>query len=156
MGKYDAVDREILRRLQVDGRIANVDLAEAVRLSPSACLRRVRALEDDGLIAGYRAELDRKKIGLDLAVFLELKVHGHSGDTANEIAAALLAIPSIVACHIVSGSADFLVEGALPDLNSYERLLLDHVLAIPAVIDIRSTFAIRTIKTRGPLPVDGL
>ncbi|GAB3896352.1 Lrp/AsnC family transcriptional regulator [Kibdelosporangium lantanae] len=153
---FDSTDREILRRLQVDGRVANVDLAEAVRLSPSACLRRVRALEDAGVIAGYRAELDRDRVGLGLTVFLELKVQGHSAETKQMVEDALLAIPAVVACHLVSGTADFFVEGAVPDLASYEDSLLDHVLAIPAVVDIRSTFAIRTMRTRGPLPVDGL
>jgi Lrp/AsnC family leucine-responsive transcriptional regulator len=153
---FDSTDREILRRLQVDGRVANVDLAEAVRLSPSACLRRVRALEEAGVIAGYRAELDRERVGLGLTVFLELKVQGHSAETKQEMEDALLAIPAVVACHLVSGTADFFVEGAVPDLASYEDKLLDHVLAIPAVVDVRSTFAIRTMRTRGPLPVDEL
>lgn len=153
---FDSTDREILRRLQVDGRVANVDLAEAVRLSPSACLRRVRALEDAGVIAGYRAELDRERVGLGLTVFLELKVQGHSAETKQVVEDALLAIPAVVACHLVSGTADFFVEGAVRDLASYEDNLLNHVLAIPAVVDIRSTFAIRTMRTRGPLPVDKL
>ena len=156
MDRFDAVDRAILRRLQTDGRVPNNELAEAVRLSPSACLRRVRALESAGIIAGYRAELDRAKAGLGLTVFLELKVNGHSAETAREVEEALLAIPAVVACHLVTGSADFFAEGVLPDLPSYEPLLLNHVLAIPAVVDVRSSFAIRTMRSRGPLPVDHL
>jgi Lrp/AsnC family leucine-responsive transcriptional regulator len=156
MARYDAVDRAILARLQADGRIANIDLADAVRLSPSACLRRVKALEADGLIAGYHAELSRDRLGLDLSAFIELKVEGHSRETSAQVEQALSQIPAVLACHVISGSADFLVEVAVPGLRAYERLLLDQILAIPAVTDARSTFAIRTVKTRGPLPLDTL
>lgn len=153
MTELDDIDRAIVARLQVDGRIANVDLAEAVSLSPSACLRRLRALEQEGLISGYRAELDRAKLGLDLTVFIELTVESHSRETSVVVERALAAIPSVVACHLVSGAADFLVEAAVPDLPSYERLLLDRILTIPHVVGAESTFAIRTVKTRGPLPL---
>src|SRR5882757_4763719 len=114
----DRVDRAIVTRLQRDGRIANVDLADAISLSPSACLRRVKALEASGIIAGYRAELDRIRAGLGLTVFIELRVEGHSKDTASRVEEALTAIPAVVACHVVSGSADFFVEAVVPDLAS--------------------------------------
>lgn len=150
---FDKTDRAILTILQREGRIANVDLAERVSLSPSSCLRRTKALETSGLIAGYRAELDRNRLGLGLTVFLSLRVDQHSRATSRIIEEALTAIPAVVACHVVSGEADFLVEAAVPDLAAYESLLLDHVLAIDAVTDARSTFAIRTVMSRGPLPV---
>ncbi|HVV24823.1 MAG TPA: Lrp/AsnC family transcriptional regulator [Pseudonocardiaceae bacterium] len=153
---FDKTDRAILKALQVDGRIANVDLADAVSLSPSSCLRRTKALEAAGVIAGYRAELDRAKAGLGLTVFISLKVEQHSRATSRRIEEALLAIPAIVACHVVSGEADFFVEAVVPDLAGYERLLLDQVLAIGPVTDARSMFAIRTVRSRGPLPVDHL
>lgn len=149
----DKTDRAILEELQRDGRITNVDLADKVSLSPSSCLRRTKALEADGLIAGYRAELDREQIGLGLTVFIALKVEQHSRETSRHIEAALSAIPAVVACFVVSGEADFLVEAVVPDLASYERLLLDEVLAIEPVTDARSTFAIRTVLSRGPLPL---
>lgn len=151
---HDRVDRAIVARLQADGRIANVDLADAVSLSPSACLRRVKALEADGIIAGYRAEVDRIRAGLDLTVFIELRVEGHSRETAARIEAALTSIPAVVACYVISGSADFFVEAAVPDLASYEQLLLGQILTIPSIVDARSTFAIRTVLGRGPLPLD--
>ncbi|HEU5267267.1 MAG TPA: Lrp/AsnC family transcriptional regulator [Jatrophihabitans sp.] len=153
---FDRIDRAILERLQRDGRIANVDLAEAVALSPSSCLRRTKALEAAGVIAGYRAELDRQRLGLGLTVFVSLRVEQHSRETSRLIEDALTAIPAIVACHVVSGDADFLVEAVVPDLAAYESLLLDHILAIGPVTDARSTFAIRTVRSRGPLPVDTL
>ena len=150
----DVVDRAIVGRLQRDGRLPNVDLAEAVSLSPSACLRRVKALESDGIIAGYRAEVDRARAGLGLTVFLELQVDTHTRETSTQVEEALTAIPAIVACHIVSGDADFFVEAAVPDLAAYEKLLIDKILTIPSITNAKSTFVIRTGLSRGPLPLD--
>lgn len=150
----DAVDRAIVGRLQRDGRIPNVDLADAVSLSPSACLRRVKALESDGIISGYRAELDRVRAGLGLTVFIELQVDVHSRETSTLVGEALLSIPAVVACHVVSGEADFYVEAAVPDLATYEKLLIDQILTIPRVTNARSTFAIRSVLSRGPLPLE--
>jgi Lrp/AsnC family transcriptional regulator, leucine-responsive regulatory protein len=152
--QHDRIDRAIATRLQSDGRIANVDLAEEVSLSPSACLRRVKGLEQDGIIAGYRAEVDRAKAGLGLTVFIAIKVEGHSRDTSDRIEAALTSIPAVVACYLISGSADFMVEAAVPDLAAYEQLLLGRILAIAGVTEAHSTFAIRTILSRGPIPLD--
>ncbi|WP_345644125.1 Lrp/AsnC family transcriptional regulator [Streptomyces tremellae] len=152
--QYDRVDRAILDHLQRFGRTPNVDLAEAVGLSPSACLRRTKALEEAGLIAGYRAELDHERLGLGLTAFVALKVAGHSRAASRAVEEALTAIPAVVACHVVSGEADFLVEAVLPDLAAYERVLLDRILAIPHVVDAHSTFAIRSVLSRGPLPLD--
>jgi len=153
---FDKTDRAILTILQREGRMPNVELAERVALSPSSCLRRTKALEAAGLIAGYRAELDRQRLGLGLTVFISLRVQQHSRATSRTIEDALTAIPAVVACYVVSGEADFLVEAVVPDLGAYESLLLDKVLAIDAVSDARSTFAIRTVLGRGALPVDSV
>ena len=153
---FDKTDRAILTILQREGRMPNVELAERVALSPSSCLRRTKALEAAGLIAGYRAELDRQRLGLGLTVFISLRVQQHSRVTSRVIEDALTAIPAVVACYVVSGEADFLVEAVVPDLGAYESLLLDKVLAIDAVSDARSTFAIRTVLGRGALPVDSV
>ena len=150
----DRVDRAIVTRLQQDGRIANVDLADAVSLSPSACLRRVKALEASGIIAGYHAEVSRARAGLGLTVFIGLTVEGHSRQASQEIEQGLLAIPAVVACYLTSGTDDFMVEVAVPDLAGYERLLLDQVLAVPGIVEARSTFVIRTVQSRGPVPLD--
>ena len=147
----DTVDRQMLTILQREGRISNAALAEKLHLSPSPCLRRMRALEQDGVITGYRAELDRKKLGLGLTVFVELKVDGHSDRSAATISEALQAAPEVVAAHIVSGSADFLLEVVVPDLAAYERLMFETLLRLPNVGDVRSNFALRTVKTHGPL-----
>jgi Lrp/AsnC family leucine-responsive transcriptional regulator len=150
----DRVDRAIVSRLQVDGRLPNVDLAEAISLSPSACLRRVKALESSGIVAGYRAEVYRVRAGLGLYVFIELKVESHSQETSAQLEVALTAIPAVVACYLISGTADFFVEVVVPDLAAYEQLLLGQILAIPQVVSAQSNFAIRTVLNRGPLPLD--
>src|SRR5215467_4170276 len=149
----DRVDRAIVTRLQRDGRIANVDLADAISLSPSACLRRVKALEASGIIAGYRAEVSRLRAGLPLTVFIGMRVEGHSQATAARIERQLLEIPAVVACYLVSGGDDFLIEVVVPDLAAYEQLLLGEILTIPSVVQAHSTFAIRTIMSRGPVPL---
>src|ERR1700753_2676100 len=120
---HDRVDRAIVSRLQVDGRLPNIDLAEAISLSPSACLRRVKTLEASGIIAGYPGEGDRVRAGLGLTVFIELKVEGHSRETSAQLEAARTAIPAVVACYLISGSADFFIEAAVPDLAVYEHVL---------------------------------
>lgn len=153
---WDKIDRAILRELQRDGRIANVELADRVALSPSACLRRTKALEAAGVISGYRAELGPAAVGLGLTVFVSLRVEQHSRQTSREVEGALLAIPAVVACHVISGEADFLIEVVVPDLATYESVLLDSILAIAPVTDARSTFAIRTVRSRGNLPLDAL
>jgi Lrp/AsnC family transcriptional regulator, leucine-responsive regulatory protein len=152
----DRVDRRLLETLQREGRLSNVALAERVHLSPSPCLRRVKALEEDGVIEGYRAVLGREAVGLGLTVFVEIKVEGHSDRLAEEIEETVGRMPEVVACHIVSGAADFLLEVVVPDLRAYERLLLGSLLKLPAVVDVRSNFAIRTVKAPGPLPLEHL
>jgi Lrp/AsnC family leucine-responsive transcriptional regulator len=149
----DTVDRRMLDVLQREGRISNAALAERLHLSPSPCLRRMRALERSGVIAGYRAVLDRPRLGLGLTVFVELKVDGHCQEYAAQISEALNATPEVVAAHVVSGSSDFLLEVVVPDLPAYERLLFDTLLRLPNVGDISSNFALRTVKQPGPLPL---
>ena len=149
----DAIDREILRLLQDDGRLSNATLAARVHLSPSPCLRRLKRLEDEGVIERYRAILDRRRVGLDLTVFVEIKVEGHTDETATQLQDTFRAMDEVVACHIVSGPADFLLEVVVPDLEHYERLLLGRLLKMRGVNDVRSNFAIRTVKSNGPLPL---
>jgi Lrp/AsnC family leucine-responsive transcriptional regulator len=143
----------MLTILQAEGRISNAALAERLHLSPSPCLRRLRALEHDGVIAGYTTVLDRPRLGLGLTVFVELKVDNHSEVNAEAIATALRAAPEVVSAHIVSGPADFRLEVAVADLVAYERLLFGTLLQLPHVSDVRSDFVLRTVKAPGPLPL---
>jgi len=149
----DAIDRAILRELQRDGRVSNAELADRVHLSPSPCLRRVRRLEADGTISGYRAVLDKRKLGLGLTVFIEVKVTAHSPDRASGFEEAVAAIDEIIGCYIISGSSDFLLEAVVPDLKAYEHFYLHTILALPGVYDVETHFVIRTMKEPGPLPV---
>jgi len=151
----DDTDRAILRHLQSDGRLPNAALAERVRLSPSPCLRRLKRLEEDGTIRGYRAILDRRKVGLGLTAFVEIKVSGQSRRRAEELEKAIAGVDEIVASYIVAGDADFMLEVVAPDLAAYERLLLHTLLELPGVSEVRSNFAIRTVKEPGPLPLTG-
>jgi Lrp/AsnC family leucine-responsive transcriptional regulator len=143
----------MLEILQAEGRISNAALAERLHLSPSPCLRRLRALEHDGVIAGYRAVLDRPKLGLGLTVFVELKVDDHAAVNAEVIYAALRAAPEVISAHVVSGPADLRLEVAVADLAAYERLLFGTLLQLPHVSDVRSDFVLRTVKAPGPLPL---
>jgi Lrp/AsnC family leucine-responsive transcriptional regulator len=157
MEPLDRTDRRILNALQRDGRKSNVALAEEVNLSPSPCLRRLKRLEDSGVIAGYRAVLDRRRVGLGLTLFVEIKVSGHSEDLASRLEAAFIEMDEVVAAHIVSGpSADFLLEVVVPDLDAYEQLLLTRLLTLPSVVDVNSNFSLRTIKSSAPLPLGHL
>jgi Lrp/AsnC family leucine-responsive transcriptional regulator len=148
----DDVDRQMLTILQSEGRISNAALAERLHLSPSPCLRRLRALEHSGVISGYAAILDRPRLGLSLTVFVDLKVERHSEQTSAEISKALNEAPEIISAHVVSGSADFRLEVVVRDLAAYERLMFETLLKLPRVTEVRSDFVLRTVKTAGRLP----
>ncbi|MBR0556293.1 Lrp/AsnC family transcriptional regulator [Ciceribacter sp. L1K23] len=151
MPKLDEFDVAIIDALQDNARATNVEIAEKVNLSQSPCLRRIRALEERGVIRGYRADLDRQAVGLELTVFVAFKVIRHSRENAQEFQQALMEIPEIVSCYMISGDLDFLAEVVVENLAAYERLLTERLLVLPQVTDIRSNFAIRSVKTGGPL-----
>ena len=152
----DAIDLRILNALQGDGRLTNQELADRVGLSPSPCLRRVRRLERDGFIRTYRAVLDRESVGLGLTVFVEIKVEKHSRDNAQALQQALAAMPEVVACHMVSGTADFIAEIVVSNLKAYERLLTEKLLVLPMIGDIRSNFALTRVKSDAAMPLTHL
>ena len=154
--QLDNLDRRILDALQRNAKLSNVQLAEEVGLSPSPCLRRVRLLEEAGVIRGYHAELDRSKSGLGLTVFVGVKVERHHDASANAFRAAVIDLPEVISCHVVSGVSDFLLQVVLPDLASYEVFLFSTLLKLPGVSDIRSNFAISTVKSQTALPLDHL
>lgn len=154
--KLDSYDREILASLQRDGRLTNVQLADEIGLSASPCLRRVRNLEDGGVILGYQANLDAEAIGLGLTVFVGVKVERHHEVEAEKFRATVVELPQVISAFLVSGESDFLLHVVVPDLRSYERFLTEVLLRLPGVRDIRSNFAIKSIKPPGPLPLDHL
>src|ERR1700749_3389544 len=121
--ELDAIDRRIVTELQANARLSNIELADKVGLSPSPCLRRVKRLERDGYIDGYRASLGRARIGLGFSVFLGVKIGGHANEEAQRCEKAVVEMPEVVACHLGSGEADYFLEVFLPELEEYERSL---------------------------------
>jgi len=152
----DAIDRRILEELQANGRLTNVALAKRVGLSPSPCLRRVKILERSGVISSYRAILDRRRTGLTLTVFVGVKVGRHHEEEHRAFREAVIEVPEVVACHLVSGDADFLLEVVAPDVDGYDRILVGTLLKLPGVTEIRSSIAINALKPSGPLPLGHL
>ncbi|MBN2993017.1 Lrp/AsnC family transcriptional regulator [Pseudomonas cedrina subsp. fulgida] len=154
--KLDAFDRKILEALQRDGRLSNVQLADEIGLSASPCLRRVRLLEEAGVIRGYQATLDRDEVGLGMMVFVGVKVERHNDTEANAFREAVTALPEVISAFLVSGESDFLLQVVVPDLRGYERFVTGSLLKLPGVRDIRSNFAIQTVKPPGSLPLGHL
>jgi len=152
----DAIDRCILEALQRNGRLANVDLAADAGLSPSPCLRRVKILEEQGVIEGYRAVLDRNRVGLGVTVFVGINLQRHTDEDATAFTDAIARIPEVVTCHIVSGESDFLLEVVAPDLSAYSDLVLTKLLKLPGIKDVRSNFSMKTVKSPAPLPLGHL
>ncbi|MBW8728706.1 MAG: Lrp/AsnC family transcriptional regulator [Inquilinus limosus] len=152
----DLIDIRILRELQADGRLTNVELADRAGLSPSPCLRRVKALENAGIIRGYHAALDREALGLGLTVFVGVKVMHRPAEQTPTFWEAVQTLPEVITCHLVSGEADFLLQVVVPDLAGYERFLLGTLLKLPGVTDVRSNFAIKAVKPDTRLPLGHL
>jgi DNA-binding Lrp family transcriptional regulator len=149
----DAVDRAILGLLQEDGRIANVDLAEAVHLSPSACLRRVRRLEESGRIDRYVALVDPAAVGLGTDVFVEITLTGQDEATLEGFEVAVSERPEIMSCHLMAGQFDYLVHVVVRDVADYEVLHRTHLAQLPGVARMVSSFALRPICNRTAYPL---
>ncbi|AYH43040.1 Lrp/AsnC family transcriptional regulator [Azoarcus sp. DN11] len=152
--QLDRYDREILRVLQQDGRISNQDLADRIGLSPSPCLRRVRALEESGLIAGYRALVDAKALGLTLMALIQISMDRHTQERFKDFEKAVLAIPEVLECLLITGqSADYQMKVVVRDMDAYQELLLNRITRIPGVTGVHSSFVLRRVVDRQALPV---
>ncbi len=145
MLELDSIDRLILNELQTDGRVSHAELADRVGLSTSACHRRVRRLEADGVIAGYVMLLDTEAIGRDLDVFVEVSLVSQSEESLRHFEEEVRACPEVMACHLVAGDADYLVHLAAQDHRDFERIHNEHLSRLPGVARLRSNFAIRTV-----------
>jgi Lrp/AsnC family leucine-responsive transcriptional regulator len=154
--ELDDIDCRIIDALQADGRLSNVDLAQRVGLSPSPCLRRVNRLERRGYIETYRAMLQRKLIGLGFTVFVGVKIDGHADDRATAFEEAVVTMPEVIACHMIAGEADYLLEVVVSDLEHYQRFLLGKLFNLAIIKEVRSNIAIQTLKAAAPLPLDHL
>ena len=146
-------DRRILELLQKDGRMTNLELAERVALSPSACLRRVRALEEAGVIRGYAALLDPAKVGLGLLAFVTVKLEKRGRMPTDAFAKACRDWPEVAACHATTGDMDYLLRVHVEDLAHFSRFVMDSLLRHPGVIDVKSSFVLEQVKETTALPL---
>ena len=168
--EIDAIDRRILAILQENGRISNQEIAERVNLSPSPCLRRIRRLEESGVIRGYVALLDAQRLGLDLLAYINVRLEkrgsplagarGESTTTARPGAthadlfrAAVQTWPEVLACHAMTGEMDYLLRVQVEDMAHFSRFVHDQLLHHPSVIDVKSSFSLEKIKETTALPI---
>jgi len=149
----DAVDLRILRELQADAGLSNVDLAKRVHLSPSPCLARVKALEESGLIRQYVALLDATQLGLLLNVFISISLKRQTRATLAAFEAQVCAHDEVMECYLMSGDADYLIRVALPDMSALERFIIEKLSPMEEVEKIRSSFALKQVRYKTALPL---
>ncbi len=152
MISLDAIDRRILERLQHDGRLSNADLAEQVGLSSSPCWRRVKALEEAGVIKGYAAQVDAKSVGLSVNVFVSVSLSTQNEKALKDFERAAAERPEVMECYLMTGDSDYLLRVVVPDLEAYERFVMDFT-KIQGIAQIRSSFALRPVKQGAALPL---
>lgn len=144
---------KILRLLQDDARVTNQDLADKVGMSASPCWRKVRKLEEEGVIQGYRAMLDRKKIGLGVMVFVRVAIDSHSEAEAKKFEEEVTALEDVVACYSIGGDTDFLLQVVAPDLDSYADFAMSVIRRLPGIKEMQSMFVLKEIKPLVNYPV---
>ncbi len=150
----DRFDRTILRRLQREGRISNQDLAEAVNLSPSPCLRRVRRLEQEGIIEGYVALVNARKLGLNLMAFIHISMDRHTPERFERFEGAIAGYPEVLECHLITGQdADYLLKVVVADMDAYQQFLLNKITRIEGVSGVHSSFVLKSPHNDTALPV---
>lgn len=151
--KLDTTDRKILAALQREGRLSNADLADRVNLSASACHRRVRRLEEDGVIRDYAAMLDPRAVGRGATVFVEVTLTSQSEDILDAFEKAIARVPDVLECHLMAGTADYLIKVAAEDSDDYARIHRQHLTRLPGVAQMHSSFALRTVFGTTALPL---
>lgn len=152
--KLDTIDRKILKALQSDGRLTNAELAEHINLSPSACLRRVKQLEESGIIDGYVMLVNPTAIGRPTTIFVEITLESQSVQCQEAFEAAVRKNPEIMECYLMTGEADYLLRVAAGGTTDYERLHKHHLSALPGVARIKTAIGIRTVCKSTAYPVD--
>ena len=152
--QLDRYDRQLLELLQQDGRISNQDLADRISLSPSSCLRRLRALEDAGLIVGYRALLDARKLGLSLMALIHISMDRHTPERFAHFEAEVEKIPQVLECLLITGQdADYQLKVIVKDMDAFQELLLNRITRIQGVTGVQSSFVLRKVVDTTVLPV---
>ncbi|MFZ6759850.1 Lrp/AsnC family transcriptional regulator [Undibacterium sp. Ji50W] len=159
--ELDKIDRKILAILQADGRLTNQEVAERVNLSPSPCLRRIKRLEDSGVIRKYVALLEPAKIGLGLLAYVNVRLEKHSDNPGKsgsrspreDFSVSVAQWPEVVACYAMTGEMDYLLRVHVEDMNHFSRFMMETLLRHPAVLDVKSSFSLQQIKDTTALPV---
>ncbi|MBP0621172.1 Lrp/AsnC family transcriptional regulator [Cupriavidus consociatus] len=153
MKMLDRIDRRILRALQEDGRIQNVELAEKVGLSPSPCLRRVKLLEESGIIERYVALLNAAKLGVGMTVFVRIWLTCQDSETIENFTLEVQRFPQIVECHLMAGDCDFLLRVVAEDLDAYRKFQAEHLVRIKGVQSVKTEIPMQRIKLTSELPL---
>lgn len=153
MSEIDAIDRRILALLQKEGRITNAELALKVHLSASACHRRVQRLEEMGVISGYVALLNPRALGRQTTVFVEITLQGQADEVLDAFERAVAQIPDVQECHLMAGTADYLLKVAAIDTDDFARIHRQHLARLPGVAQMHSSFALRTVFRTTAIPV---
>lgn len=148
----DEKDRQIIRALQSNGRATNLELAALVNLSPSPCLRRLRMLEDGGVITGYRAQVDPKAYGLPLTVFIRVRLERHAKEVVDHFEKRIRALDKVLECHLMTGSSDYLLRVMVSGLDTYEDFIRNGIHPIGGIASIDSSFVYGTVKSTGVFP----
>lgn len=148
----DAIDRKIIRNLQQDARLTNQDLAERINLSPSPCLRRVRHLEENGVLSGYTAIVDQEKYGLPINVFVNIRLEKQSGEVMKTFEDGIHELDEVLECYLMTGSRDYLLRVVSQSLKTYEAFVRDKLTTIPGIASIESSFAFGQVKRTATLP----
>jgi len=149
----DDTDLRLLKTVQENARLSNVDLAERVGLSASPCLRRMRQLEESGIIKGYMTLIDQNAVGLPVSVFISVTLKEQSERALDEFEGRIRALPEVMECYLMTGTADYLLRVVTADLAAYERFLKEHLTRIPAIASIQSSFALKQVSFRTALPL---
>ena len=152
--KLDSIDRRLLVALQNDGRLTATELAERAGLTTSPCLRRLRRLEDTGVIRGYAALVDQKKVGLPVSVFVSIKLERQREEDLNRFEEAVRRCPEVVECYLMTGQRDYLLRVVARDLADYERIVKETLTRIEGIASIESSFALSQVKHSNALPLD--
>ena len=156
METLDKFDVAILNQLQNEARLTNTELAARVGLSAAPCWRRVRALEEAGFITGYRAEINRHKIGLGVLAFVRLDAAQNTGDVLSTLEEAIREIPEVVSCHYISGTGTFELQVVSRDLNTFSQFARDVLINLPNVKDLHTSFSLGEVKASSALPLGHL
>jgi len=151
--KLDNIDSKILRHLQQDSSCSVAVLADEVGLSASACHRRVKLLEEAGIISGYAAKVDRRKLGLNLQVFVEITLASQANDALDAFEAAVNRFEDILECHLTTGEADYILRICARDVEDYDRIHRHCLSRLPGVTSMKTTFAMRSVKSSSAVPI---